>query len=116
MESSAVVVAEAPDVVAASIWVDALQRAGIEAGMFEKGVGAALGGAVTPGMARYAVVVPRHAFVGARNVIAELGGAARLVPYRDARHDSAALRRGLGIALAVLAAILLAGAAGKLLG
>ncbi len=78
-----VVVAEARDVVEAQIWIDALRDAGIPATTFERGVGAALGGAMTAGWARYPVLVPQGEMAAARNVVAELGGAAFLAPVAD---------------------------------
>jgi hypothetical protein len=107
-----VVVAEAPDAVSASIWLDALRDAGIEAGMFERGVGAALGGAATPGLSRFAIVVRKEAMLEARNVIAEVGGASRLAPYRDGSEAPGAQRRAIFFVVVLIAA----GIAGVIVG
>ena len=95
-----VVVAEAGDSLEAAIWVDALQAAGIDARTFERGVGAALGGAVTTGFARYPVVVSSDDVGEARNVIADMGGAASLAPVEEPGERGRAQQRGLVIAVA----------------
>jgi hypothetical protein len=96
------VVAEARDPVQAGIWIDALERAGIPATSFERGVGAALGGASTPGSAVYPVVVGRDDVIAARNVIADLGGAAFLAPLSDIA-DIAEGQRWVALVVALLA-------------
>lgn len=102
------VVAEARDPVQAEIWLDALHAAGIEANAFERGVGAALGGA-TGVFAIYPVVVAESDLVRARNVIAELGDAARISPVRDHNAARSAQRRGLTIAGALIILIVILG-------
>lgn len=110
-----VVVAETSDPVEAGMWVNALGEAGVDARSFERGVGAALGGAVTASFARYPVVVPREHLAQARSIIADHGGAASLVPVRQkeeerARQNQALVTVGLivvgAIAIAVLARLL----------
>ncbi|MBI5949062.1 MAG: hypothetical protein HY875_13060 [Chloroflexi bacterium] len=107
-----VVVAEASDPVQAAIWIDALHAAGIEASSFERGVGAALGGAATPGWAVYPVLVASTDIGAARNVVAELAGGAALAPIPDhgaARERSQqALRVAGGAVLLVIVLALLA--------
>jgi hypothetical protein len=107
-------VAEAGDAVEAAIWVDALHDAGIEAHSFERGVGAALGGATT-NWARYPVLVPREALGHARSVIAELAGAAVLAPYRDPDDIRDGQSRALRTAALIAGIVLLAIAAARLL-
>jgi hypothetical protein len=104
-----VTVAEASDPVEAAIWVDALRDAGIEAQSYERGVGAALGGAMTIGASVYPIVVAAEQLGAARNVVAELGGAGALSPYRDPAEAASRSRSVLFIASAVVAAIVLAG-------
>ena len=77
-----VIVAQAAELVQAQLWVSALRDAGIEAATFERGVGAALGGATAVG-ATYPVLVQRRDLVAARNVIAEMGGAPALAPLAE---------------------------------
>ena len=107
-EGSSAVVATAGDAIEAEIWVAALRDAGIEAATFERGPGAALGGATVP-WASYTVIVPASRLAAARNVLAELAGASVLAPYRapsDVRDQrQIILKFALGI---VIAAILLA--------
>ena len=107
-------VAEAGDPIQAQIWVDALRDAGIAAGTFERGVGAALGGAVTTGVSRYPVVVARKDLVAARNVIAELDGALHLAPVDDPERQHAARRRALLVAASIGLAILVIAAAARI--
>jgi hypothetical protein len=111
----AVTVAEAEGPVQAAIWVDALRQAGIAANTYERGVGAALGGAVAPGWAVYPIVVSSEDLGPARNVIAEIAGAGALAPYRDRADARAGQRRVLltvgvilagGVALALAARVL----------
>ena len=97
--------AEATNPVDAAIWVDALHDAGIEASSFERGVGAALGGAMTPGWVRYPIVVPAADLAGARNVVAGLGGATALAPIDDPerrREQQSRILRLLGVAIAAV--------------
>lgn len=115
-EMAAIIVAEAEDPVQAAIWVDALRDAGIEANSFERGVGAALGGAVTPGFARYPVVVGESDIAGARNVIAELAGGGVLAPLPDPAAKNAARQRVLALVGAVVAAVIIMGVLARLLG
>jgi hypothetical protein len=107
-----VVVAEAADAIEAGIWLDALREAGIEARWFERGAGAALGGATLAGVVSYPVVVPAEAIGSARSVIANLGGARNLAPVSDAEALRARQQRilviagaGLGVALAFAVAL-----------
>ncbi|MGI8927661.1 MAG: hypothetical protein ACR2HN_13615 [Tepidiformaceae bacterium] len=100
---SPVVVAQAGDAVEAAIWVDALRDAGIEAGSFERGVGAALGGAATPGWAVYPVLVAMDSLEAARSVIAELGGAAALSRWPDDPSGAPAARSRRAFRLAAIA-------------
>jgi hypothetical protein len=98
------VVAEARDELEAGIWVDALRQAGVRAGTFERSVGGALGGAVT-GAAVYPVMVDGDDFGRARNVIAELGAAERLAPFRERGLERERARRGLLLAAVVVGVI-----------
>lgn len=113
--SAAAIVAEAEDPVQAAIWVDALRAAGIKCTSYERGVGAALGGAVTPGLAVYPVLVAREFLGAARSVVAELGGAAALAPWPDSARERSRALRAVRTSVAVALAILLAGLAAKVL-
>lgn len=117
-QHATIVVAEAPDELQAAIWVDALRDAGVQAAMFERGVGAALGGSVTS-WSRYPVIVSEEHLLAARNIIAELGGASSLAPYRD----PAALRarqtrqsRLLAAGLLGIAAVVAIGVVARIVG
>ncbi len=101
MSTRAVVVASAPDFIAAQIWVDALKDEGIEARLFEQSPAAALGGAVTSGIARFPVLVREEDFAHARAVIGRLAGMEFLQPLPD-DEDSDRRRR---LALFAVAAI-----------
>lgn len=79
---STVVVAVAINPADAQIWVDALRDAGIGAGTFERGSGAAFGG-MQMVTSRFHVIVAPEDLEEARNVIAELGGARYLAPFDD---------------------------------
>lgn len=104
----AVVVATARDPIEAEIWVAALRDAGLEAATFERGPGAALGGASVP-WAMHSVVVPGEQLGAARNVLADLAGAAVLAPYRDPEEARDQREGILKFALAVVVgAVLLA--------
>jgi hypothetical protein len=107
--SSTVVVAEARDAIEASIWVDALREAGVSASVYERGVGAALGGAATPGFSAYPVIVGRGELGRARSVIAEMAGAAVLSTFRDAESARAGQRRALITAAVVVVSVLVLG-------
>ena len=109
-----VVVAEAPDAVQAAIWVDALRNAGIVARTFERGVGAALGGASHLG-AVYPVVVANDEVGAARTVIADLSGAGALAPYRDRRDARSGQRRALALVGVIMAGVLVAGVLARVL-
>lgn len=100
-----VVVAVAGDAIAAAIWVDALRAAGIEAVSFERGVGAAFGGAESVA-STHPVLVPASSLVPARNVIAELAGGGALAPVRDDTNEPP--RRQEALTAAVLAAFAMA--------
>lgn len=114
MSSRTVVIAEAEDEVQAGIWVDALRNAGVQAATFERGVGGALGGAVT-GLAVYPVIVRESDFSAARNVIADLGDADRLSAYREPAADRARAARALALAAGVAVVALLAGVVASIL-
>jgi hypothetical protein len=111
---SPVVVAEARDAIEASIWLDALTEAGISASVFERGVGAALGGAVTPGFSVFLVLVERSSLGAARSVIADIAGAAVLARFRDDETATRGQRRALLTAVGVLLGVLVLGALAKL--
>jgi len=113
-EDYAVVVAEAPDAVRAAIWVDALRSAGIAARTFERGVGAALGGALSFG-AVYPVVVSNDDVGAARTVIADLAGASALARYRDRRDARSSQRRVLILLAIIMGGVLGAGVIARLL-
>lgn len=83
MRRRTVVVAVARDPIEAGHWVNELQHRGIEAATFERGVGAALGGAETGRLARYPVIVAEEDLGRARNVISDVGGAQFLAPVRE---------------------------------
>ena len=104
-----VVVAEAPDPIQADIWLDALRHAGIECATFERGVGAALGGAVTSGSAVYPVVVAEKDLGAARNIIANMSGASAIAPVRDSAHLRASQRRAFIAVGAVVVGIVVLG-------
>lgn len=105
---SAVVVAVASDAIEAAIWRDALHDAGIPAAVYERGVGAALGGANTFG-ASYPLLVDRGQVAAARNVIADLGGAVALAPVHDERAVRERRQRALFVAGAIVTLILALG-------
>lgn len=110
------VVAEAGDLVEATIWVDALRAAGINAKSYERGVGAALGGAVASGFARYPVVVSRQDLGEARSVISDMGGTASLAPIEEPGERGQAQQRGLALVGLIVGGTLLIAVAAKLLG
>jgi hypothetical protein len=103
------VVAEAQDPIQAQIWVDALRDHGIKASSFERGVGGALGGAVTSGFASYPIIVATNDLAAARNVIADLDGAVHLAPIRDSAASQAAQKRALTVAAAIAVGVLVLG-------
>ncbi|MBI2766891.1 MAG: hypothetical protein HYX53_13400 [Chloroflexi bacterium] len=109
------VVAEAGDPIQAAIWVDALRDAGIEAHTFERGVGAALGGAAT-GWSNYPVIVPARSLGQARSVLSDLSGASVLAPYRDPAEARARQSQALRIAALVVAGLVAAGVLMRILG
>lgn len=99
-----VVVANASDAIEAAIWKDALADAGIPAATFERGPGAALGGASGGRISAYPVVVSRDDLARARNVIADVAGASAIAPVPDesamaARRTRILRMAGLAIAL-----------------
>lgn len=102
-------VAEARDLIEAQIWVDALRDHGIKASSFERGVGGALGGAVTSGMSVYPIIVATSDLTAARNVIADLDGAIHLTPVRDRATSQAAQKRALTLAGAIAIGVLVLG-------
>lgn len=101
--TSPTLVAEAPDELSARIWVDALRDAGIAATTFERGTGAALGGAASFG-ARWPIVVDPSQVAAARSVIAEIAGAAPLAPLRDGAAAHLARQRALLVVLGIVGA------------
>ncbi len=103
-----VVVAEANDPIEAAIWVDALRDDGLGAESFERGVGAAFGGAATHTFSRFPVLVRSEDYAAARSIIAELGGAARLAPFRSASDERERANSALKLvgAIAALIAVL----------
>lgn len=106
--SDIVIVAETMDPVEAGMWVNALGEGGIEARSFERGEGAALGGAVTAAFARYPVVVRRDDLARARSIIADHDGAASLVPVRQKADERAAQNQALitvGLIVGTVAAL-----------
>ena len=111
-----VVVAEAGDSLEAAIWIDALQAAGIEARTFERGVGAALGGAATVGFARYPLVVSREDLAQARSIIAEMGGAGSLSPIEEPGDRQQAQRRGLAMAGLIIGSVVFIALLARLFG
>lgn len=76
---SRALVAVGRNAVEASIWVDALRAAGIDARSFEQSTGAALG-AADVFAARFPIFVPSADLGSARSVIAELAGGSVLAP------------------------------------
>lgn len=76
---SRALVAVGRNAIEASIWVDALRAAGIDARSFEQSAGAALG-AADVFAARFPVFVPAEEIGRARSVIAELAGGSVLAP------------------------------------
>ena len=102
---SPALVAIARDPAEAAIWVDALRQEGIEAASFERGPGAALGGVVGGALSRCHVLVDPDRIEDARNVVAEMGGAAALAPVAA---ETAIANGGTGAARALLLALLVA--------
>lgn len=103
-----VAVAETRDPVEAGLWVDALRRSGIRAAVFERGMGGALGGADTYGFSVHRVIVGYHDLARARSIIAELGGASALMPYRTPDEEGARAMRVLGIVAGSMAIVIAA--------
>ena len=110
------VVAVARDPLEATIWVDALRDAGIEARSFERGSSAAFGGASLGGMASFPVVVAATALGDARNVIAGLGGAHALAPVPDREALRERQRRILVVAGVTVVAVLAVAMVARLVG
>lgn len=109
MAEETVVVAESSDRIEAEIWLDALRAQGIPAAIFERGPGAAMGGATASAFARYPVLVSRSNFGAARNVIADLAGGSALAPVRDAGAVNRASRNAVLVITIVAVAIIVAG-------
>lgn len=103
-----VAVAETRDPVQAGLWVEALRQAGIRAAVFERGIGGALGGADTYGFSFHRIIVGYHDLAQARNIIAELGGAGALMPYRSPDEEGARAMRVLGIIAGSMAIVIAA--------
>lgn len=76
---SRALVAVGRNAIEASIWVDALRSAGIDARSFEQSTGAALGAADVLA-ARFPIFVPAGEIGRARSVIADLAGGSVLAP------------------------------------
>ena len=89
-------------------------RAGIEARTFERGVGAALGGAVTSGFAVYPIIVADDEVGRARNVIAAISGGSAIAPVRDAATVRASQRRALLTVGAVVAGVVILALAARI--
>jgi len=109
---SRALVAVGRNAVEATIWVDALRAAGIDARSFEQSTGAALG-AADVFAARYPIFVPAGELGAARSVIAELAGGSVLAPVTDA--VSAVPWRAIVLFGYVLAAIVLVVAVARLI-
>ncbi len=104
-------IADAPDPVTAEIWLAELRASGIRAGSFEQGAGAALGGASTPGLASYPVIVAQGDALRARDIIAGLGGGEFLRPVAgDGGTQGARQLVTLALGAAVAAGLLVAAA------
>ena len=114
MPRATTVVAEARDPVQAQIWLDALRQGGIEAATFERGVGAALGGAVTSAFAVYPVIVAEADLGAARSIIAALSGASAIAPLRHRDEVRASQRRALLTVGAVVVGIIVMGLLSRL--
>ncbi|MGH2633489.1 MAG: hypothetical protein ACRDG3_08770 [Tepidiformaceae bacterium] len=109
MAEETVVVAESGDRVEAEIWLDALRSEGIPAAIFERGPGAAMGGATASAFARYPVLVSRSNFGAARNVIADMAGGSALAPVQDTLASSRASRNAVLVMAAVAVGIIIVG-------
>ena len=109
-----VVVAVAENSLEANLWVDALRQAGIRASSFERGHGGALG-APTWRESVFPVLVRASEIGAARSVIADLGGARALAPVREPADAGAATRLLAWVVAAVVVALVLGVAAGKVL-
>jgi len=108
MPGERVTVAVAESAVQAEIWMDALRRAGIQAMSFERGPGAAMGGAATV-VSAFPVLVGAAELGAARSVIADIEGARVLAPFEDTVEPPAWLRYALLVAaLGVAVLVLLA--------
>lgn len=104
-------IADAPDPVTAEIWLAELRASGIRAGSFEQGVGGALGGASTLGLASYPVIVAQGDALRARDIIAGLGGQEFLRPVvGDGQGQGARHHVTLALGAAVAAGVLVAAA------
>ncbi|HET7738614.1 MAG TPA: hypothetical protein VFK32_08580 [Tepidiformaceae bacterium] len=103
-----VVVANANDAIEAAIWADALAAAGIAAATFERGPGAAFGGASGAGLSAYPILVSRGDLARARSVIADVAGGSAIAPVPDEAAATARRVRILTVA-AVAIAVFLAG-------
>jgi hypothetical protein len=104
-------IADAPDAVTAEIWLAELRAAGIRAGTFERGVGGALGGAATPGLVSYPVLVSEDDAVRARDIIAGLDAGEYLrVTVVPGGEQGARQLVALGVGAAIAAALLVAAA------
>src|SRR5690606_39260074 len=80
----ATIVAETSDLAEANVWLDALRDAGLAANLVERGAGAAFGGAHLPFGVSFRLITDEAHLDRARSIIADLGGARKIAPYRDA--------------------------------
>lgn len=95
--NSMVMVAEAEEPIERGIWLDALEQAGIEATTFERGSGAALGGTQPMFPSSHPILVPSEHLVLARNIIAGIAGADRLLPVRTSEEQISKAQRWIVI-------------------
>lgn len=105
-DGGATIVAEAPDIGQARIWIDALRNDGIRATYFERGPSGAFGGASLP-LTSFSVLVGRHHVGQARSIIADLGGTGALVPFSSLEDERGRSQRVLGM---LVGGVLLVGA------
>jgi hypothetical protein len=104
-------VARARDVAEATIWVDTLRQAGIQAASYESRPSAgALGGATMAVGWEAMILVHKRDIVSARNLIAEMGGARALTPVPDDTAPSTGLTVWITIGGVVLVALALVAA------
>ncbi len=103
-KSSSIVVARTTDPIEAQIWVDMLRDEGIQAATYEQSMRGALGGASTLGFRSTHHILVRHEdIVGARNLIAEVGGAHQLAPV-PGNDDEAGSKAARALVMALVGA------------